>query len=256
MWTIKTQRANEHLQELTQEVTSFFDSIPYKVGTKVDPSSRKLIYYVQNAEDPPEKVALLAGDVIQNLRSALDQLAYQLFMKNSGGIGSVRNIYFPIAKDFSSYEARKQSDTNGMSVTAKALIDEIKPYKGGNDTLWQIQELNIIDKHRALVTVGSSFQSLDIGANMSAVMKESFPDKDIPSFSLFLKPADILFPLATGKELFFDAPDAKPNPEMQFRFNIVLNEPDIIEGEPIIEALQAMVSEVESLESLFRTELQ
>ena len=31
-------------------------------------------------------------------------------------------------------------------------IDALKPYKGGNDALWRIHELDNIDKHRALFT--------------------------------------------------------------------------------------------------------
>ena len=37
---------------------------------------------------------------------------------------------------------------------------------------------------------------------------------------------------------------------MQFRFNIVLNEPGIIEGGQLVESLQSMVATVEALEPI------
>ena len=40
-----------------------------------------------------------------------------------------------------------------MRQSAKLAIDAARPYKGGNQALWSIHELNNIDKHRSLFTV-------------------------------------------------------------------------------------------------------
>lgn len=252
MWTAKIERAKQHKEELEVEIKSFLNSKPYRIATKSDPQTKRLIYYLIKADKVPESLALITGDVIQNLRSALDYLAYQLFISHSGNSVSGKHIYFPIAKDLSRYEKESARKTKGISRRAKELINRIKPYKGGNNTLWKIHELNNIDKHRLLVAVGSSFGSMDIGAHMQSSMKKAFPDLDVPNIPLFLKPADILFPLKIGDELFIDGPDAKPIPDMQFKFNIVLNEPGIIEGEPLIEVLQSMIASVEELISTFK----
>jgi hypothetical protein len=222
---------------------------------KTDPDSKRLIYYVQRADNPPEGIALVAGDVIQNLRSSLDQLAYQLFIGNSGVTASARHVYFPIGRDRADYEDRKPRDTRGLTASAKALIDSVHPYKGGNDTLWQLHELNNTDKHRTLITAGSAFQSMDLGAHITALFKESFPERDIPTMSAFFKPADILFPLTAGRELFRDGPGAKPVPNMQFRFDIVLNELGVIEGKPLLDTLQAMIEAVTAVAPIFEAEL-
>ncbi len=49
---------------------------------------------------------------------------------------------------------RRSDKLMGMRPAAVRAIDELKPYKGGNDQLWRIHELDIIDKHHALFTVG------------------------------------------------------------------------------------------------------
>jgi hypothetical protein len=50
-----------------------------------------------------------------------------------------------------------------MTQQAVAAIDALKPYKGGNDVLWQLHELNNVDKHRLILTVGSAVRSTDLG---------------------------------------------------------------------------------------------
>lgn len=40
---------------------------------------------------------------------------------------------------------------------------------------------------------------------------------------------------------------------MQFKLDIVLNEPGIVEGEPLIEVLQTMIDSIDSLVPMFKT---
>ena len=102
----------------------------------------------------------IAGDVVQNLRTALDHLANQLVWAGSGDPPS-RRVEFPIAKDSGTYEREKARKVEGMCPKAIKAIDALKPYKDGNDLLWKIHELNNIDKHRALFTVDSDCVMLD-----------------------------------------------------------------------------------------------
>jgi hypothetical protein len=251
MWTSKIDRAKHLKKEMEMALQIFFASQPYKIDTKTDAQSKRLIYYVTRADTVPVEIALITGDVIQNLRSALDHLAYKLFTLYSGNGTSGSHIYFPIVDNFAQYEREKGGKTRGIAQQAKVAIDTIRPYHGGNDTLWKIHKLNIIDKHRLLVTVGSSFGSMDLGAHLQDSMQRNFPHLQVPAMPFFVKPAENLFPLKAGDELFSDIPDAKPVPTMQFKFDIVIHEPDIIEGEPVVEMLQGMIDAVTSLIPIF-----
>jgi hypothetical protein len=247
----KVERAKHHVKELEVELSAFQYTNPYKVGTKRNPQTRQLIYYLTSVSDVPIGISVIAGEVIQSLRSALDHLAYQLVLVGIGQPGPFHYVYFPISDSAQKYEAGKTGQVQGMTQDAIDAIDALKPYQGGNDTLWRINKLNNIDKHRLLVTVGSQFRSVDLGAHMSRFMQESFPDKPIPMMSVFVKPADTLFPLKTGDELFIDGPDAEPNDKMQFRFEVALSEPQVLEGEPVLEALHQMVDLVDNLVPAF-----
>lgn len=251
-WTNKIDRAKQHLEELKIELDKFFKLQPYKISTKRDPQTRRPIYYLTDVKSVPDKIALISGDVIQNLRSALDHLACELFIEENKGAISPKYICFPIEKNLQSYEREKVRKTKGISIEKLKLIDSVKPYKGGNDLLWAIATLNNTDKHRLLITVGSTFESVDIGAQIVDQTRKLMKDNNIPDIPVFIKPADNLFPLKRGDELFEDSPDAEVNPKMQFRFEVVLNEKDVVEGQPVTNTLESMINEVERLIPIFK----
>lgn len=90
-FTMKLVRADEHLQALNNEVVNFLAIRPYEVVTQQDGSrdniSAKFVY----RHAPPDKLLMLIGDVLHNLRSALDHLAWSL-----AGAKADRSTEFPI----------------------------------------------------------------------------------------------------------------------------------------------------------------
>ena len=246
----KIERANEHITNLRNVIQGFFDSKPYLVSTKRD-ASRRLVYYLSNVQPIPANIAPIAGDAIQNLRTALDHLAWQLFQIGTGGATNNRKVYFPIADDATKYGAYLQS-LSGFRSDAIATFRTIEPYKGGKDEkLWVLNKLNIIDKHRLLVTVGSAFQSLNLGAHITSQLQDNELGIPIPRLNAYFKPSENLFPLKVGDELFIDAVDAQTNEWLDFRFNIVLNEIGVSEGEPLLSMLTDFSNVVSKTVSLF-----
>ncbi|HUD06600.1 MAG TPA: hypothetical protein VMR34_01815 [Candidatus Saccharimonadales bacterium] len=242
----KIERAKQHLSELKSEISSFLSSQPYKAAVKRDPKTKQIIYYCSGIEEVPEKIALIAGDVIQNLRSALDHLAYKLFLINSSDGTLNRDIYFPIAEDLARSDSKKSRQTSGMSQNAKDLIDSIKPYKGGNDRLWQINELNNTDKHRLLVTVGASLDRVDLGTSISVELQKLVPGVEIPKIPAFFKTA-VLSPLKVGDTLLIHPPDKNEIPETKFEFGIIIDEPNVLKTELLVDALQSMIETVDAV---------
>jgi hypothetical protein len=252
----KIERARYHVQELDDTLQAFFGTRPYVIGTKRNPETRQLIYYLLSVSEVPTTVDVIAGEVLQSLRSALDHLAYQLVLVGTGQPGPFSHVYFPIFDSAKEYGSGKLRQIKGMRQDAISAIDAIKPYKGGNDTLWRLHRLNNVDKHRLLVTVGSSFQSVDLGRTLTRGLRAIIPDEQrraaVPDLSLFVRPQDNLFPLKAGDELFIDQPDAEADENQQIRFAVVINEPGVIEGEAIIETLRQMVDVVDQLVPVFR----
>ena len=55
------------------------------------------------------------------------------------------------------------------------------------------------------------------------------------------------FPLKVGFELYIGAVDEKPNPKLQFQFDVVLNEHGIIDGEPVLGTIQRFAKLVDEI---------
>jgi hypothetical protein len=249
--SLKVDRAKVHAAALRDAVRQFFDTQPYKVGAKHDPNTRKLVYFIAEAQAAPDDLALLAGDTIQNLVTALDHLAYQLVCKDTGDAPpNPRGIYFPIADDQAKYDASKESKLAGASTKTIASIDAVRPYRGGNDALWRLDRLNKIEKHRLLFTVGSQAAGIHLGQLMSKLVARSMPPDAAAAFAkmdIYLNPADKGFPLQPGFELYIGQVDEVPDPNQQFRFQLALHEPGIAEGLPIIETIDELISTVDTV---------
>jgi hypothetical protein len=161
---VKIERAKKHLRDLAAEILT----LEHTTIVHRDPKTGVPPHPITFLGNPDFKtvptlsfdVVAISGDLIHNLRSALDHLAQQLVFVGSPHLTTStisRHIGFPIAKSVTDYETIKAGKVEGMRPEAKEAIDRLKPYKGGNDPLWRVHELDNIDKHRALFTVAHDF---------------------------------------------------------------------------------------------------
>jgi hypothetical protein len=254
--TSKVERSKKHVRDLQAEITGFFKAHPYRITAKRDPQTHRPTYYVASAEPVPDSIALIAGDALQTLMSALDHLAYQLVcVATNDAPPKPGQIYFPIRNTFKEYEAQKCRKMEGAHPDTISAIDNLKPYKGGNDLLWSMFALNNIEKHRLLFTVGSQAGGVHLSGalRLHDFIRNTLPegaDEAIAHFesaNLWLVDSDKGFPLKAGFELFTDLPDAELNPKLKFRFEVALNEPGIVEGKPVVETLHQMTTLVEGI---------
>jgi hypothetical protein len=256
---VKIERAKKHLIDFEVELRAFLDSEPYKTGTKPDPKIPKAIkYYVVSAADPPLALAAIAGDVIHNLRSALDHLVWHLIAvsKKPGD-----TVGFPIFNNSSGYKSGRYGKVKGMSKLAIKAIDRYKPYKRGNDALWRLHRLDIIDKHRHLVTAGVHVTSfipqplLRVGLLKALAAQKGWPvnasDAQIETIAISMPLSRRACPLKVGNVLRLpfdhipDIPELKEN--IHFTFDVAFNEAGVIKGESILETLHVMADRVENL---------
>jgi hypothetical protein len=253
----KIERANKHIRDLNAAIATFMATNPYKVAAKRDPQTRKPIYYVADVQSVPQEIPIILGDAIQNLRTALDHLAQQLYLAGTGASDYRKEASFFVAPKASEYKRLVSGKVEKMRQEAINALAALEPYKGGKgNDFWVLHCLNNIDKHRALVATGSSYGSVDVlpvmVANMPAVMKAAFGNI---SQSLFIRPADNLCPLKVGDELFIGGPDDKINPDIKFTFDVALYEPDIIKPGPMLETVQHLAGLVSNTVTVFKPHL-
>lgn len=255
---IKVDRAKQHIVELGKAITSFFESEPYKIGTKHDPKTRKLIYYLAFVQPVPSNISCIVGDIIHNLKSALDHLAYQLFLiGNNGSGGNERDICFPFV-DTTTVDGLRafEQKTAGMRPKAKEALLKIEAYENGKGhALWQLHKLSIIDKHLTLVPVIlSGGYSVDLGAHISPFVEKTMGVSGFTLPPMFVQAAETE-PLKEGYELLIDDVDGVPNKNMKFKFKIGLHKSQIIEGKSI-EVLEEFTNLVSSTIVSFKPLLQ
>jgi hypothetical protein len=71
----KIKRADKHIADFKLEVRKFNGSDPYSIRVDMETESGRPIVHVLKVKPIPQDISLIAGDAIQNLRSALDYLA-------------------------------------------------------------------------------------------------------------------------------------------------------------------------------------
>jgi hypothetical protein len=249
----KLARARKHIADLEPILKAFNAGNPYGIAATRD-SMRKPVYTVTKVTPTGPDAATTAGDALQNLRSALDHLAFTVVTLGRGAQPiDPRNVAFPIVDDRTKYLGLRNSRLQGARQNALDAVDKIEPWRGGKgEILWRLSELNNIDKHRLLITVGSFNSGVDIGRFLSRQISTSwagaFPEqpRPDPQISLVLNPADRLCPLKIGDVLFTGAPDEELGTET-FYLDIALVEPGVLECEPIVKTLQGMADAVDKV---------
>jgi hypothetical protein len=148
--SVKIDRARKHLAELEAETAAFLKANPIQFLPDHEHVFKGALFSF-TLRFPPVPLALGAvlGDVIHNLRTALDLTASDLARINGA---SPEGVYFPFCEDadfLDSMIKRRNFDRAGSD--AVALLKELKPYRGGNVALRALHEMDVEDKHKALI---------------------------------------------------------------------------------------------------------
>ena len=167
---LRLGRALQHLQSLETEVGSWIEKRPYRVWTQFDPKSGKNLIWAEVLEQPPAEFGLIIGDCLHNLRSALDNLVYELALAhNRGRVRSniASDSGFPLFRDMQDFTEKGWNMIRGIDPDAQAIVEGLQPYYGGYSVrLVALNKLSNRDKHRLPhVTLGvpetGSFHTTD-----------------------------------------------------------------------------------------------
>jgi hypothetical protein len=158
--TAKLDRAEEHLATLDASLGTWRGSNPYTFTDAKNPDKTEIRFYAHfNIAPPVIRWAVLAGDCVHNLRSALDHLAWEATDSTKRG----SSVEFPIFEDRDKFlnEGRGggRYKIRGIeSAETRDLICRYQPWhnpKGADqDSLWLIHEFDRMDKHQVLTPVG------------------------------------------------------------------------------------------------------
>ena len=187
-WWAKLRRASTHRETLARLVAEFQASKPYTLNPEPAEKPDEVAYRLIIRREAPAEISTVVGDVLHNLRSALDSLAYELAVQSKGaaltkreggdifsvgpqpeGIRRIlRRWRRPRAgcADASTVRRRgTQCRSRNRSWTEMASLSVTERQQhSGDDFRWsaihRLQKLSNIDKHRRLPALGVGWPAM------------------------------------------------------------------------------------------------
>lgn len=84
-WWAKASRAKEHIDSLRRLLDEFRASGPYSLTAEPTEKASRLAYRLRFSRPVPVAVSTTVGDVLHNLRGALESLAFEIARRSQGG---------------------------------------------------------------------------------------------------------------------------------------------------------------------------
>lgn len=178
----KIDRARGFVEELEAFASSYQASDPVTAKINFDQNPPRAEISWRGVGEIP---GCIVGDAIHNLRTALDLMASE--MARSAG-KSDKNVYFPFGDTAANFEeqiGRKNFDRCGQP--AVDLLRSLKPYRGGDDDLRAMHDLDIQDKHKTLIVTPSAMSVQFVG-------QYTIDGSDIGHATAKLASFDLIFP--------------------------------------------------------------
>lgn len=84
-WWAKAARAGEHVESLRAQVAAFRASGPYSLTPEPTDVPDRLAYRLRFLRPVPISISTTVGDILSNLRAALESLAFEVARRTQGG---------------------------------------------------------------------------------------------------------------------------------------------------------------------------
>lgn len=147
----KLNRAIHHYNDLQAAASSYGKSLSLTWETS-GPDAEGLYTHRQvPSVRKPDLFEDAFGDCVQNARSSLDMIIYEL--ASARGL-AVQNMGFPFENNADTLtellddKRRKGSQFTELGAKFRGLVEAWRPYRGGNKYLRAVHDLAILDRHR------------------------------------------------------------------------------------------------------------
>jgi hypothetical protein len=161
-------RAIQHAGYLRRHCDAYAEANPLQLRPQFDSATQAHLVYLEGRK-PPLYLGLLLGEVIHDLRSALDHVAWRLAIQETGFevVSDPRvapSIQFPICRTRAVFD--KHRSIRYFSKEAVTIIEQFQPYHNVGSHLVNplafVQHLSNADKHQALTPSLGQVREADI----------------------------------------------------------------------------------------------
>jgi len=245
---IKIERAKKHVENLETEFKAFWKLYPDCIAKDRHKKTGDLVVFVHFTGTPEPEWGAMVGDALHNLRSGLNMLWGHV----TANAGSPRRgaSDFRIFDTSKAFEAMVKRKPKGRMADVMAILKTIKPYKGGNDALWMLHDLNNIDKHELVTVARSAVLKGEVIVNAPPAIART--GRHIRFGSTVATGAP--FAGQEGTVLYSIPAEFVGKVQVQTKpFQaITFSEPKVVEGKEIVSTLAHLTSVVEGVVETFR----
>jgi hypothetical protein len=152
-------RAREHRDEFRLRSQAFLDDNPHSTIIEFDPYSGDYVRKAQMGKPVPGYLFPIAADAFNNLRHALDQAVCASARAKNASV-YLKGVCFAFGSSLSNFDKNMGRFRQKIGPEIAAAMATLKPYKGGDDFLWGLNELCNANKHRELVRLGADVKNI------------------------------------------------------------------------------------------------
>ncbi|WP_091516834.1 hypothetical protein [Amycolatopsis sacchari] len=131
-WCAKAERARVHIESLREQIDDFRRSNPYTLTPELTDYQDRVAYVLRYHRDVPPSISTTVGDVLHNLRGALENLAFELAQVSHGRALSDKqeaSSKFPICESPSKFDRVLHSRLAGLfNDRARAALRAVQPF--------------------------------------------------------------------------------------------------------------------------------
>lgn len=243
---LKIARAHQHIAELERAIGTYLARQPFALMVERwqgDPGGGVLAWVVRIREPVPHDLSPVLGDAIHNMRASLDLLAADLVRKANR---NTKGVYFPFAETAAGLiDVIKRKNFDRAGRAAVDLLKSLEPYKGGNVGLRAIHDMDVRDKHLALLPVAHGL-NLDLSA-LASKAATADARRQLASWGSRVE--------RDGQEIVLIPTDWSPpiGTKIKATYSFGLDEPNPIGGDEIIATLKQLADICDAVVSSFES---
>lgn len=153
------------IDNLERDIKTFFQSAPHQRVIEHNAKTGADTHKIKLVREIPGQFRSTARHIASDIRSALDHVGYAAAIAT--GKSNPKKTYFPFAKAESEASNIRKRNCKDFPQEIFDVFWSFKPYSGGDDTLYALNEIANCNKHRSVVPVGHGMGGQQMMTNFS-----------------------------------------------------------------------------------------
>jgi hypothetical protein len=150
---LKIDRAYKHIREIEAAILSLHEAYVSSIEKDANTGGHSIKYECADLDSRIIEIALITGDAVHNLRTALDHAWFAIIDKLGLGQNSWTRFPFADTAQALGQTLKKKKIDIASPALFEKLTTKIKPYCGGDVYLWGLHKADITDKHKLIIPI-------------------------------------------------------------------------------------------------------